>query len=258
MSKVNNPRILVFDIETSLAVTTYKTFTLYPYRLPHSSITQERYIHCASWSWLDEKRVYSVSTIDNGKHNDDRNVVKKLHSVLKGADATVTHNGKQFDHKILNGRILFHKLPPLHDMIKIDTLSIARKYFNFMSRRLDYLGQFLGVGQKIKTNIELWERCLAGDKKAIREMLLYNKQDVRLLKKVYAHMAPFADAIYNRNLVNPAQGFARQGLCPLCGSRHIRTNGVRYNRTTAVRRYQCNECGHNFKGKELVSRAALR
>lgn len=250
----NKPRVLIFDIETSLAVA--GVFTLYPHDISHQAILEERYIICASWKWLDEKKVHSVSVADKGRISDDANVVKKLHDVLSRADATITHNGIQFDHKILNTRIIKHRLSPLPDMIKIDTLQIAKRHFGFMRKRLDYLGKYLGLGEKIKTDFGLWLKCLRGDRKAIAEMVRYNKQDVRLLAKVYDQLAPFADAKLNMNLVNYHPS-AHEG-CPSCGSKNIRPNGVRYNKVSAVRRYQCNDCGHNFKGREILARAKLR
>lgn len=247
------PRILLFDVETSLSVVA--SFTLYPYAIAPNAILKDRKIICAAWKWLDEKKIYSVSVLDGGKVDDDKNVVRKLHDVLKGADATITHNGIQFDHRILNSRIIYHKLAPLPDMVKIDTLRIAKQHFNFLTKRLDYLGKYLGVGQKIKTDFDLWMRCLDGDVEAINKMVKYNKQDVNLLEKVYHHLAPFADAKLNRNLIGFNNG--KEG-CPSCGSANIKVNGVRYNKVTAIRRYQCRDCGHNFKGREIVSRAKLR
>lgn len=235
-------KIIMWDIETGFNVATIFSLFQRGGMLPTDSILQERYIICAAWKEFGAKKVESVSVLDNPKRFkksvvDDYHVVKTLHKVLSEADAIVAHYGDAFDIKYFNTRCVFHGLEPVHDLIQIDTYKIAKGKFLFNSNRLDYLGKMLGVGQKIKTNSELWLKCLNGSKTAIKEMLKYNKQDVNLLEKVYIKLAPYVPAKLNRNILD-------NNACPLCGSTNLEERGKRYTRTRQYQRYHCLDCGH--------------
>ena len=48
------------------------------------------------------------------------------------------------------------------------------------------MGEYLGVGNKIKTEFDLWKDIILGnDKVAMTKMIDYCKEDVRLLERVY-------------------------------------------------------------------------
>lgn len=246
------PRILIWDLETALSIIT--TFSLYPQYHHYNAIRQESNIICASWRWLGQQKIESISVLTSRKLSDDKPIVKKLAALMDEADATITHNGTRFDHKILNNRLLLNGLKPCAEPVKIDTLKIAKKHFNLMSNRLDYLGQLLDVGAKIPTTPGLWAKCLDGDRKAIAQMVSYNRGDVKLLDDVYQKLAPFATAQLNQNLVHDRETDG----CPSCGEYNIVLNGHRFNRTTVVQRYKCLDCGHHFVGRKSLSRALFR
>jgi hypothetical protein len=241
----NKPRIILYDIETTHNIVA--TFRLFGEDyIPHDNLLQERYIVCAAWKELGEKRVHAVSTLDDParfKRNphDDRHVVQTLNKVLSEADFVVAHNGRKYDDKFLRGRSIHHKLPPLTPFKSIDTYLLAKKHFLFNSNRLDYLGQYLGVGKKVKTSPGLWLRVLQGDKKAIDEMVRYNKQDVRLLEDVFNVLRPY-DTQINMALANHADG-----ACTHCGSGHTQRRGYALAATRAYQRFQCQDCGGWFK-----------
>ncbi|MGH7867674.1 MAG: hypothetical protein ACREP9_08610 [Candidatus Dormibacteraceae bacterium] len=79
----------------------------------------------------------------------------------------MAHNGDYFDIPWVKGRLLFHGLPPMRPIPTIDTKALASRHFYLNSNRLDYLGQYLGVGKKIKTDYDLWLDCMNGDEKAL-------------------------------------------------------------------------------------------
>ena len=240
---MNQPRVLFYDIETSL-------MPVAVFQLAHndwidpSAILEERYIICGSWKWEDEDVVHSVSTVDSAKRykknpHDDTEVVKILHEVLSEADVLVAHNGDNFDKRYIDTRILKLGLSPLPPIASIDTYKIAKQKFLFASNKLDYLGQFLGLGQKIKTSPGLWMRVLQGDPDAVKEMVTYNQQDVLLLEKVYGKLKPYAP-VPNLEL------FGRDG-CPRCGSHKIQARGVHRAITKTYQRWQCQDCRGWFR-----------
>ena len=78
-------------------------------------------------------------------------------------------------------RFLYHKLPPPSPFKSIDTVKVARRYFNMNSNKLDDIGRYLGLGRKVvHTGWDLWKRCFNGDRSAWQEMISYNTQDVVL------------------------------------------------------------------------------
>jgi predicted RNA-binding Zn-ribbon protein involved in translation (DUF1610 family) len=212
----------------------------------HENILKERYVISVSWKWLDEKKVHSVSVLDNPKlfkkdPNNDLHVVSTFCNVLTTADVIVGHNSDSFDLRMLEGRALYHGLSPLPPITSIDTLKVAKRRFRFNCNRLDYIGQFLGLGKKIKTSNDLWLRVLRGDRAAIQEMVKYNKQDVVLLEKVFLKFRPYCDSYVNRQLLGATEG------CPRCGSKHIQSRGTHKAISRVYQRFQCQKCGGWFR-----------
>lgn len=237
------PNVLIWDLETGL--NKLALFGLYNNNyIPPDAILQERYIICGSFRMMGEKRVKSVSVLDDPARfkkdpSDDEHVVRELHKVISKADAIVGHNGDNFDMKFFNGRALFYGLDPLPRITQVDTLKIAKRFFRLNSNRLDYLGEYLGLGRKISTTQQLWLDCLAGKKGAVREMVRYNKQDVNLLEEVYNKLRPYDDKGPNFNLYERGS----DPVCPHCGSVHLQKRGFQHALTRVYQRYQCTECG---------------
>lgn len=239
----NSPRILLWDIETTHNIVAQ--FDLRDEYTNPDNIIQERYIVCAAWRWLGEKKVHTISVLDNPKlyakdpHN-DLHVVTTLHKVLSEADVHVGHNSVAFDKKYVDTRILFHNLQALPPIPAIDTYQVAKTRFRFNANRLNYLGKFLGLGGKKPTPPGLWMDVLKGDKKAIHMMVEYNKRDVTLLEDVFLKLRPYVQNHLNRQL------FGLSG-CPRCGSKHTQSRGLHRAVTRVYRRFQCQKCGGWFK-----------
>lgn len=248
------PRILLWDVETTHNIVA--TFNLYEDYVPHDNILQERYVVCAAWKWLGEKKIHAVSVLDDPKRfkrspHDDYHVIKTLHDTLSTADAIVAHNGDRYDSKFTEARMLKHGLPPLPPVTKIDTLKEAKSRFLFNSNRLDYLSKFLGSKGKKDTPKGLWLKVLAGDPKAIRTMVEYNKHDIVELEFVFTKLQPFMATHINRQLLG-ADG------CPRCGSSKVQSRGVHKALTRSYPRFQCQACGGWFRGQAVQTRVVHR
>lgn len=241
---MSKPRVVLIDIETALNVVT--SFSLREEFLPHTGILQERYIICGCWKVLGERRVHSVSVLDDAaryKRNphDDQHVVETLHKVLSEADVVVAHNGDRFDFKWIAGRVLALGLPPFPPLTSIDTYKAAKKHFYLNSYRLDYLGRYLGVGRKVDTPKGLWMQVVRGDREAVRTMTRYCKGDVTLLEDVFLKMAPFLSNGVNLHL------YGGKNPCPRCDSAKVRAQGTRRAKNRVFQRYQCSDCGGWFQ-----------
>ena len=237
-------KTLFWDIETSLQPVAVFQLANNDWIRPEALLS-ERYIICASWKWEGESKVHAVSVLDDPKRyrnnpHDDRHVVEKLRDVLSEADVIIHHKGDSFDKPYLNTRALAHRLSALPPIPSIDTYKVARANFLLNSNSLNYLGKFLGVGAKIHTGYELWLRVLNGDKRAIKEMVRYNKQDVVLLEKVFKKLQPYVANHFNRELLGETG-------CPRCGSHKVQSRGFSRALTRVYRRFQCQSCSGWFR-----------
>ena len=237
-------KVLFFDIETAQNLVAVFQLANNDWIDP-SSIVRERYVISISWMWEGEKTVHAVSVLDDPKRYakdpcDDLHVIKTFHKVLSEADIVVGHNSDSFDIKWIKTRALFHGLPALPPLTSIDTYKVAKSKFYFNSNKLDYLGGLLKVGRKKPTTTGLWMRVLQGDKKAIKEMVSYNKQDVLLLARVFYKLRPYMDDHISRELYGGVG-------CPRCGSSKIQSRGLHRAISRVYRRWQCQKCFGWFK-----------
>ena len=171
----------------------------------------------------------------------DKQVILEAWRLIDEADIVIAHNGDHFDIRKLNARFAFYNLPPPSPYKTVDTLKIARRYFNFTSNKLDSLGDHLGYGRKlVHTGFNLWKGCMTGDPKSWKHMIDYNKRDVVLLEKIYLHFLPW---IKN----HPPISFSD---CPNCGKPNILTTRSYMTQKGAKTRGQC-VCGAWREIKEL-------
>ena len=250
------PRILLYDLETSHNLVAVFSLKNQDWIAPEN-IIQERFVICASWKWLGDKTVHSVSVLDNRKlyksnPHDDSHVLATLHGVLMTADVIVAHNGNDFDAKFAAGRMLIHGFSPLPPIPQIDTLKVARERFLLNANNLDYLGRLLKVGRKKPTTTGLWLRILKGDAAAVAEMVRYNKQDVLLLERVFLKLQPYIANHPSRHL------FGAGGTCPRCGSHHVQARGIHKALTQTYQRWQCIACGGWFRSKKSLGTVPTR
>ena len=122
----------------------------------------------------------------------------------------------------------------------IDTLKEARGKFRFNSNRLDYIGKFLGLGQKVHTGFDLWKDIMLKNcAKSMLKMLVYCRNDVRLLENVFNRLNPYIPP-KSRVKIEGKEGAKN---CPECGGKNLRAN--MYRNTLSGRRVQlrCADCG---------------
>lgn len=175
---------LFFDIETSPNMV-FSWNIGNKISLSPDNIIQERAIICICYKWEGENKVYSLSW-NNG---DDSQLMSTFAKIISTADEVIGHNSKNYDTKWVKARAIYHNIPLTENFKQVDTLSLARTGFRFNSNRLNYIGQYLGLGEKISTTYDLWKKIVLGnDKKALQEMVTYCIQDVNLLEKVYQRL----------------------------------------------------------------------
>ena len=220
-------KVLLADLETSPNL----AYVWDKYEQDVIAFEKERELISFAYKWLGDKKVKSLCLGETTS----KTLVESLHALFNEADVIVAHNGDQFDIKMANAFFIKQGLPPPSPYKTIDTLKIARNKFRFNSNKLNDLGQYLGLGEKIDTGgFKLWLKCLKGDKKAWKLMKKYNENDVLLLERVYKKLVP-----WSANTPPISLGFT----CPACGSSHLQQRGWNINKVFMSKRLQCQNCG---------------
>lgn len=229
--------ILYFDLEVSPLLGTswgtYKTNLL--------SIERGQELLSLAYKINDsETQVVSRRTMT------ERRMTKLLWKLFADADVIIGQNSDAFDIKVANKFFIKHKLKPPPPYKTVDTLKLARKYFRFESNKLDYLAEFLLGENKLPTNYALWDACMKGDAKALREMELYNKHDVDIQYRVYQALKSWHTGHPNHNVYNETTH-----QCPVCGGATQR-RGFMVTRVGRYQRHQCKSCGAWSKGEKII------
>lgn len=240
------PRIVFFDLETlpnlHEALKVWPQLSAYPGLTLKATITS---VICAGYKIYGEKKVHCINAWDNKTRwrkdvNDDSYVVKELYKILKSADVVVTHNGKRFDWKFLQTRLVAHGLKPLGKIHHVDTKQLAKQHLFAFNNRLGTIGQLLANDKKLENGgWELWVDVYYRKKSAMTLMERYCKQDVALLEKCFVALRPFINNLPPQNVLSNTV----EKICPVCGSHKLVSNGWRTTKTKRYRRYQCQDCG---------------
>jgi DNA polymerase III epsilon subunit-like protein len=229
----NNFKRLFFDIETSPNVGLFWE-PGYNISISHENIVKERAIICICYKWAGENKIGSLTWDTN---QNDKKMLDSFIKVMNMADEVVAHNGDSFDIKWVRTRCIKHGIPMIPNPTSIDTFLLAKKGFKFNSNSLDYIGQFLSVGKKKDTTYSLWKNILlSNDKRSLKTMVDYCKQDVVLLENIWNKLNPYVMASSN---------FATHSShCPECGSHNTTVNKRRIT-ANGYRKigFRCNDCG---------------
>jgi len=244
--KQDSPRILLYDIEASNLNANWG-FTF-----------------CVGYKWYGEAGKARVLTnrqfgeAFKKDPTDDRPLLEATGDLFSKADIIVGHYSKGFDYPFLQTRRLIHDMDPLPVIPHVDTWHIARYKLKLNSNRLDTVSRIIPVDSKLrkeKTAIDplIWNRAIAGDIKALKYIEHHCLMDIEVLEQVYEAIRPFAS-----NLPNASKLFdsTRQG-CPSCNASNTNRRGYRVTPHGRYRQYQCMECGHWFKGKDLVKKVPV-
>lgn len=232
-------KILHIDIETAPNIA--HVWGLWKQNIGINQILDSGYVMCFAAKWHESKRIQFY------KCDKKKTMLNAAWDLLSEADAVVHYNGKNFDIPTLNKEFIENGYMPPDPYHQIDLLQVARSQFRFPSNKLDYVAKALGLDGKVQhKGHELWIECMAGDKKAWKEMERYNKQDVQLLEDVYNHMLPWIKGHPNHFLYADTD----RPICPNCGSDRIVKKGIEHTTACSYQRYRCKECGTPIRGKQ--------
>ena len=225
-------KILLLDLE--VAPNTAHVWGIYDQNISINQLLESSYTLCYAAKWYGNDKLYFKSVYKHGK--DD--MLKSIHALMDEADAIVHYNGSRFDIPIIHKEFLLNNMSPPAPSKQIDLLQVARRQFRFVSNKLDYVAQALGLGSKTEhEGHTLWVKCMNNDRKAWKTMEEYNKNDVILLEKVYDKFKGWIKSHPNHNAYNA------NTCCPNCGSSKLQSRGTQRSRTAIYQRWQCQNCG---------------
>lgn len=238
-------KILGLDIET--APHTAFVWGLFKENIPIDRLIETGRVLCFSAKWVGEKQIYFHSEQSGGR----KRMIKAAHALLDQADAVLTYNGKRFDTPTLAMEFAKAKLTPPSPCVHIDLYQVVKKNFRLASKKLAHVLSEFGLTKKADhRGFITWIECMAGDKKAWKEMEVYNKQDVLSLEELYFYLLPWIDQHPNLGLYTDSL----DPVCTNCGSEDLQARGYQFNRTLTYRRYRCNDCGTWVRAKTAINR----
>jgi hypothetical protein len=197
------------------------------------------------YKWLHEDKVHCKTIADfpdfKKDVQDDKALCEFASKIISQADHLVAHYGDRFDRKYLDTRLLMHgvhMLPNNKVLRQTDTCKVAKQHLKLDSNRLDVIAKTLGLTPKMhKKWPDWWLRSLKGEKKAIKEMAFYCKQDVLTLEEVY-------QKIGHLDRQHPSKAALHDGIvCNFCESTKVQARGRNVTVTGIYKRYQCQDCG---------------
>jgi hypothetical protein len=224
------PRILLLDVET-------KPNLAYVWGLHNEFIPLDRLIRpggimCWAAKFYKEKEMHFRAEWDDLEGN----FIQDLHGLMAKADAIITYNGNKFDLPKIKGEGILLGLPPLPPTPSIDLYTTCRR-LGYPSGKLAFVARHLGLGAKGQhAGFDTWVGAMEGIESDQMVMERYNKQDVRLLERLYRVLLP-----HIKN--HPYLGTGERPECPHCGSTNIQKRGVRRTRTAFVEKIHCQACG---------------
>ena len=137
---------LFFDIETSPCIgwfwrPSYRT------RLSYNNVIEDAKIICVSYKWQDKNKVH---TLDWGTKKDDKKLIHEFVKIMNKANEIIGHNGDRFDIPWIRTRALYHGIHNVPRWQTLDTLKSVRSNLKLPSNRLDAIGRYFDLGEKIK------------------------------------------------------------------------------------------------------------
>lgn len=244
--KNKSPRILIIDIETSPLIS--YTWALFDQNVNLNQVLKDWNILSYAAKFLDEDKIYYQDQSNAKDIHNDKKLLESIWKLLDSADIVIGQNSVAFDVKKIKARMIIHGMKPPSSFKQIDTMLLAKKYFNFTSNKLEYLSNKLCTKYKKLTHgkfsgFELWKECLKGNKKAWAEMKTYNIHDVLATEELYLKLQPY-DNSFNPNLYTD-----ELTMKCACGSTRFKKNGYKYTSTGKFQRHVCLDCGSEAKDR---------
>jgi len=258
LTQLHDAKILVIDIETS-PIEAY-CWALWDQNVGLNQIKVEWSILSFAAKWVGKPKIMYADTSGRGpgKVRDDKQLLVQIHALLDEADIVVAQNGRRFDVKKINARMVMAGLKPYSPIRIVDTLEAAKKYFAFTSNKLEWASEWLTTQKKLDhkefPGFELWKECLADNPKAWRVMKRYNKRDTSATEEYYLRILPWIANHPNMGAYTDVV----EHTCTRCASPNVQSRGKMRLQQGLYNRYHCQDCGSWSRGKIMLLAPAKR
>ena len=254
---MSGPRYCFLDTENvgNLAM----TWGIHDQRVSYGDIVQEWFMISGQWSFNDQKKVHTVSLLDDPKrfkkdNTDDRHVVQTLRDVISSCDILVGHNIKGHDLKKIKAKVIEHGIEPIRMPQIVDTLQWSRE-FGFTSRKLGDLCKKLELTNKLSHEQGLFKQAALGSEDAIRKIVRYGVGDIPTCRELFYKLRPHANSGPNMNLYTASKAGM---VCPRCGSKHLVVDKHKITSTGKYTSYQCKDCGKYCSGVKSMQKVFVK
>lgn len=232
---------LFFDIETSPNIGFFWK-SGYGINIGPENIINERAIICVCWKWENEDKVQFLTW---DKNQNDKKLLEEFIKIIESSDEAIAHNGDNFDIKWLRTRCIYHRIQCPSKFRSLDTLRKSRSSFNFNSNKLDYIGQFLGVGEKVDHGgFGFWKDIILNNSEdSLSKMVDYCIGDVILLEDVYNVLHPYI----HKNTSFAVLNGSPKWRCIECVSSNIKLRKSTATAMGVIKRHMiCKDCGCQY------------
>lgn len=118
--------------------------------------------------------------------SDDSKLVVAIRDELKRYNTIVTWNGKMFDNRFLNAKLLEYGEDPLQTQFHYDPMWTVRNGLRVGSAKLVNVQKFLDLpDMKSEITWKDWQRALSGDSEAMNTVVEHCELDVKVLMGAY-------------------------------------------------------------------------
>ena len=243
---MGNPRVLVYDIETS-PLTAY-VWGLKDQNIGLNQIVKDWDVMAWGAKWLGDP-ASKVMYMDSRNNPNDKRILRHLWRLLDEADIVNTQNGKGFDSPKLNARFISYGMQPPSPYKHLDTYLIVRNAAQFTSNKLEWLTAKLCTKYKKLSHskypgMSLWTECLKGNTDAWNEMKRYNIHDVLSTEEFYNKIKAWAPK-------SAPSVFTGPNHCGVCGSAEVQRRGTEVKKTGRYQRLHCQKCGRWSTGDKI-------
>lgn len=260
LSTKNKPRVLFYDIETApLLAYVWGCGEQY---VRHGQLHKEHNswgIICVTYCWNDGKPAQEINW--GYTEQNTAKVVEQFDEIIKQADHTIGKNSDRFDTKMINAQRMLAGLPGMPDWTKYtdDLERQMRKYFRLPSQSLDYISEKLGLGGKIKMELQDWidivEKNSNGEK-SLAKMIKYGKKDVVDTRTLWNKLVEHFDPKFNYAAFTQESEICCKHAD--CGSKKLTKNGRRVAGKVLYQSYNCQECGRYAGRAPITSKEPKR
>lgn len=204
-------------------------------RIPHQFVTEWPRTITASWRWIGERKIHFAAEWEDGPAAFAQTVRDAMHE----SDIITGHYVNKADRRWLNSLFRDHGVAWPSPSKIIDTCTIARRDLGDESMTLDALCRRFGIPTKQgHYDAAIARAACEGDRKAQRNIKLYNMADVEASTGLYFATLPLA---HNHPHVAPIKGTSKP-TCPRCSSADVHRDGTYSPGVYVYARYRCDTC----------------